>query len=165
MSLYHRIDSFVGWIGRVLSWLNGVLIIVIILQVILRYVFGHGLVMLEELEWHLYAVGIMMGLSYGVTRDSHIRLDLLSGNFSQKRKSVIDSVGHLLFLLPFIIVIVLQGYDYSYQSWRLSEQSTAPLGIHWRWAIKGMIPISFLVFGLSVISRMLRALQITFGKK
>lgn len=42
---------------------------------ILRYGFGHGLVILEELQWHYYALGIMFGASYAMMIDSHIRVD------------------------------------------------------------------------------------------
>ncbi|MCP4935731.1 MAG: TRAP transporter small permease subunit, partial [bacterium] len=61
------LDSFIGAIGRVVSWANVILVGVIILQVVLRYGFGSGLVVLEELQWHLYAVAVMFGISYALT--------------------------------------------------------------------------------------------------
>ena len=65
------IDTAIRGIGHVVMWSNFILIFVIILQVILRYGFGHGLIVLEELQWHLYALGIMFGASYAVMLDSH----------------------------------------------------------------------------------------------
>ncbi len=67
-------------IGHVLMWANCVVIALIILQVVLRYGFGHGLVILEELQWHFYAVGIMFGISYAIMTDSHVGMDLFTND-------------------------------------------------------------------------------------
>ena len=64
------LDAVIRSIGHVVMWTNGILILVIILQVVLRYGFGRGLVVLEELQWHLYALGIMFGASYAQMMDS-----------------------------------------------------------------------------------------------
>ena len=66
------LDKLILGVGQTLSWLNVILIAIIILQVILRYVFGRGLVILEELQWHLYAVGIIVGLSFGEWIHKHL---------------------------------------------------------------------------------------------
>ncbi len=68
-------DRFILKFGQCLSWANFVLIFVIVVQVTLRYGFGRGMVALEELEWHLYAVAFMFGLSYAVVTDAHVRVD------------------------------------------------------------------------------------------
>ncbi len=64
-------------IAETSAWLNVVLIGVILLQVVLRYGFNNGLVPLEELMWHLYATAFMFGIAYAITRDSHIRVDII----------------------------------------------------------------------------------------
>ena len=165
MGLSKKIDDAILGIGRILSWLNGILIIVIITQVILRYVFGHGLIILEELQWHLYAVGIMIGLSYAVTKDSHIRLDVLSIRYSKKSKMVIEILGNLILLLPFVVIVIMQSYDFWYSSWRLNERSVAPLGLCCRWAVKGLIPIGFILLGLSAVSKIAQAVNFLFHSK
>ena len=76
------IDAVIRSIGHFIMWTNIVLIVVIILQVILRYGFGQGLVVLEELQWHLYALGIMFGASYAMMMDSHIRVDIVHARLS-----------------------------------------------------------------------------------
>ncbi len=99
------LDKFIRGIGHVVMWTNGVLIFVIILQVVLRYGFGHGLVLLEELQWHLYAIGIMFGASYAKMMDSHIRVDIIHARISDKWKMRWDLFGIIVLLLPFIIII------------------------------------------------------------
>ena len=151
------LDAFIRGIGHVVMWTNGVLIFVIILQVILRYGFGHGLVLLEELQWHLYALGIMFGASYAQMMNSHIRVDIVHARLSDRWKNRWDLFGTIVLLLPFILVIFHQSLDFVYESWRVNERSDAPLGLPWRWAIKSVIPISF---GLLVVATVSRAARI-----
>lgn len=150
------IDRLIKAIGHVVMWSNVVLIFVIILQVVLRYGFGRGMVILEELQWHLYAIGIMFGASYAQTLDSHIRVDIIHSRLSEKWKLRWDLFGIVFLLMPFIIIIFLQSLDFVSESFRLSERSDAPLGLPWRWAIKSVIPISFALLGVATISRAVR---------
>ncbi len=151
------VDSLIRAIGHVVMWSNVILIGVIILQVILRYGFGRGLVILEELQWHLYAVGIMFGASYAQVLDAHIRVDIIHARLSDKWKLRWDLFGIIFLLLPFIIVIFDQSLAFTAESFRLGERSDAPLGLPWRWAIKSVIPISF---GLLVVAAVSRAVRI-----
>jgi TRAP-type mannitol/chloroaromatic compound transport system permease small subunit len=151
------LDALIRSIGHVVMWANGILILVIILQVILRYGFGRGLVVLEEMQWHLYALGIMFGASYAMMTDSHIRVDIIHARLSAKWKKRWDLFGIIVLLLPFIILIFYLSLDFVYDSWRLNESSDAPTGLPWRWAIKSVIPISF---GLLVVATVSRAVRI-----
>ena len=150
------IDAGIRGIGHFVMWTNVILIFVIILQVVLRYGFGHGLVILEELQWHLYALGIMFGASYAMMMDSHIRVDIIHARLSDKWKKRWDLFGIIVLLLPFIIIIFHQSLDFVYESWRVNERSDAPLGLPWRWAIKAVIPITFGLLGMATVSRAVR---------
>ncbi len=153
------IDSGIRKLAHGLMWTNGVLIGVIIVQVVLRYGFGHGLVWLEELEWHLYALGIMFGISYAMVENTHIRVDILHMRFSERTKAKWEIFGILVFLIPFLVVVFHHSLDFVYESWRVSERSDAPAGLPYRWAIKGVIPVSFVLLGLATLSRLIRSVH------
>jgi len=153
------LDTMIRSIGHVVMWANVILIFVIILQVILRYGFGHGLVLLEELQWHLYALGIMVGASYAQMMNSHIRVDIIHSRLSEKWKLCWDLFGIVVLLLPFIIIIFHQSLDFVHESWRVNERSTAPLGLPFRWAVKAVIPISFGLLFIATVSRALRIIE------
>lgn len=159
MAFCDAMDKFVKRVGHFVMWTNGVLIFVIILQVILRYGFGNGLVILEELQWHLYALGIMFGASYAVTLDSHIRVDIIHARLSKKWQNRWDLFGIFFLLLPFVAIIFHQSLDFVYESWRVSERSDAPMGLPFRWLIKGVIPVSFALLGVAVVSRAVRVMH------
>ena len=153
------IDTFITRLGRLISWLAAVLIVVIIVQVVLRYVFGRGLVVLEEVQWHLYAIGIMFGFSYALVHDSHIRLDLLHDRFPRRRKEKFEIFGIILLLLPMIVVILIHSWPFLYDAWRIGERSDAPMGLCCRWFIKAMLPTGFILLGVAAISRLVRAIS------
>ena len=64
--LSQRIDRWIEAVGSAVSWLWLVLLATIVLNVVMRYVFGEGRIEFEELQWHLYAMGFLTALSYGV---------------------------------------------------------------------------------------------------
>ncbi|MDI3323667.1 TRAP transporter small permease subunit [Pontibacterium granulatum] len=150
------IDRFIQRIGLTVAWVYVALVLVIILQVILRKGFASGLIALEELQWHLYAVGVMFGLSYAQTTNSHIRVDLFYSKFRAKTKHLIEIIGILVLVLPFIAIVFFHSLDFVADSWRINEHSDAPSGLPWRWLIKSTIPITFALLGLAVISRLIR---------
>ncbi len=152
------VDGLIRRIGHVVMWANCMVIFFIILQVILRYGFGHGLVVMEELQWHFYAVAFMVGLSYAVMTDSHVGMDLIYGKLSPKWQCRWDIFGILILLLPFASLLCYQSLDFVHESWRLNESSVAPQGLPWRWVIKSVIPLSFGLVALAGISRLIRTI-------
>ncbi len=150
------IDKFILKTGSWIAWCYALLVAVIILQVVLRYGFARGLVVLEELQWHLYAVGVMFGISYAQATNSHIRVDLLHTRLSRKTQRIFEILGILLLLMPFIAVIFIHSLDFVADSFRINERSDAPTGLPYRWLIKSVIPISFAMLFLAALSRLLR---------
>ncbi|MFO7739907.1 MAG: TRAP transporter small permease subunit [Desulfatiglandaceae bacterium] len=158
------VDSFILRIGRFLSWANGLLIFVIVLQVFLRYGLGRGLVALEELEWHLYSLAFMFGISYALVTNAHVRVDLISSFLSESTREWIEILGIVFLLMPFIAVVILYGLEFWQASWIHSERSLAPMGLPYRWIIKAVIPLSFALFGLAALARLIKAIQFLRGR-
>jgi TRAP-type mannitol/chloroaromatic compound transport system permease small subunit len=158
------IDGTIIRIGNALAWLNAVLLVLIIVQVILRYVFADAFVAFDELEWHLYAVNVMFGLAYGVATGSHIRLDVVSNNFSPRRKAKIEIAGGLFLTIPWIVVVTMHGWDFFYNAWKIGECSISPLGLPFRWIVKSFIPLGFLLLGLAIVSQIIRAFALLITK-
>lgn len=148
-----KINSFISMVGRYFSALNVILIAAIIIQVVLRYVFGLGLVQLEELQWHLYAVNVIFGLAFCQVEDSHIRLDLIYDKMAQKNKDKVEIFGILILLLPLIYVFFIHSIDFLWEAIRTNERSDSPVGLCCRWIPKGMLPIAFALFFLSAVAR------------
>jgi TRAP-type mannitol/chloroaromatic compound transport system permease small subunit len=152
-----RINSTVEFIGRYSSALNVVLIAAIIVQVVLRYVFGLGLVQLEELQWHLYAVNVIFGLSYCQSVDSHIRLDLVYDKLGQRTRQKIEILGIIFLLMPLIYIIFIHSIDFLWEAIRTNERSDSPVGLCCRWIPKGLIPVAMIMLFASSTARVIKA--------
>lgn len=148
---------FITGIGHVVCYVNGLLVVVIVLQVFLRYGLGRGLVVLEEIEWHLWAIGFLFGLSYCTATDKHIRMDLIYRRFTPRTQAWLNFLSILILVLPFVVVAIWHGADFFYTSWQFGERSRAPLGLPFRWAIKAIIPISFALVGLGALARLIQS--------
>ncbi|WP_415888764.1 TRAP transporter small permease subunit [Neptuniibacter sp. SY11_33] len=156
VALSDAIDLFIRKTGLLIASVYVVLVVVIITQVVLRKGFASGLIALEELQWHLYAIGVMFGLAYAQVNNAHIRVDLLYGKFSPRKKAWIEIFGMLFLVFPFIAVVFIHSLEFVYSAWKINEHSDAPSGLPYRWLIKSVIPISFGLLFIACISRCLR---------
>ncbi len=149
------INRGVKSVGQIIMWCNLLLIAAIFSQVALRYLFDINLPKLDEIQWHLYGVVTMMGLSYALVNDSHVRVDVLHMSLSKRSQRFIECIGMTVLMLPFVYLMIDQGYDYFYESWRVDERSNSPTGLPMRWLLKAFIPISFVLLGLAVLARLI----------
>ncbi len=156
------IDGFINRIGRAISWIWIALLVVIVLNVTLRYLFGEGRVEFEEIQWHLYSVGFLIGLSYAYTGDNHIRVDVLHERLSPRRKAWVELYGILLLLIPFLLLILVFSVPFVIDSFRFAEISQAPGGLPFRWLIKAMLPLGFFLLLLSTLARLTRVWSFLF---
>ncbi len=154
----------VGGIGEAVSWLWPVLIAVIMVNVLLRYVFNLGLIVFEELQWHIYAVGFMIGLSFAVVADRHVRVDVLADRFRPRTRAWIELLGLLLFLIPFALLIAYDAIPFVTRSFEMAEVSVAPGGLPWRWALKSVIIIALALLATAAVSRLSRVSALLFGR-
>ncbi|MCA8883023.1 MAG: TRAP transporter large permease subunit [Rhodobacteraceae bacterium] len=161
--LARAIDRSVKGIGHVVMWANVVLISAIVAQVALRYALNQNYPKLDEIQWHLYGIVTMFGVSYAMVTDSHVRVDLLHMQLSRRSQRIIEAVGILCLLAPVIYLMVDQGWDYFYESWRVGERSSSPTGLPARWALKAVIPVSFALVGLAALARLIHDLHAIFA--
>ena len=149
------LDSSVKAIGHVVMWASVLLMGAIFSQVALRYLFNQNYPKLDEIQWHFYGLVTMIGISYALVTDSHVRVDILHMNLSRRTQRLIEVLGILTLLVPFIYLMIDQGYDYFYDSFRVNESSDSPTGLPARWAFKALIPISYVLLGVAAAARLL----------
>ena len=153
------LEKIIKKIGDTCSWLSFILVILISLDVFLRYVFNFSSASLYELEWHMFAVIIMIGSSLTLQKDEHVRVDVFYNKFSDKGKNIINLIGNIIFLLPFSLVIFYTSIPFVEDSFRILESSPDPGGLPFRFFIKSIIPISFLLLALQGILNVYKNLK------
>jgi TRAP-type mannitol/chloroaromatic compound transport system permease small subunit len=156
------IDPLIKGMGRWVSLIWVLLLGVIVLNVLMRYAFSEGRIELEELQWHLYSIGFLLGLSYAYQADSHIRVDVIHERFGPQVQAWIELYGIILFLLPLIAMILVFSVPFVISSYSLNEVSQSPGGLPLRWVIKACLPLGFGLLLLAVISRLSRVWSFLF---
>jgi TRAP-type mannitol/chloroaromatic compound transport system permease small subunit len=140
-------------LGSLLSWVWLALIGVIMLAVILRFVFGIGRIELEELQWHLYAVGFLFGIVGCAVRDRHVRVDVFRERLSPRARDWVDFYGVLLFQIPVVFFVLWSAIPLVTESFSTGETSSAAGGLPYRFILKAMLPVSFMLLGVASLTR------------
>ena len=121
----HILKSINEYIGRYISWLIIIMVIVQIVTVLSRYVFGLGFIKLQELMIYMHGTLFTVAAGYTLLYDEHVRVDSFYRESSKKFKNVVNLIGTLTLLMPFIIVTFFMSYPYVIRSWKILYQFTS----------------------------------------
>ena len=165
LSLANKFEKAVLASAHVFCWAYPILIFAILANVILRYGFSNGMIIFEEIQWHLYAIGMLFGLSYAEITNSQVRVDVLAEKLKKNTIRKWEIFGTVVFVLPFLFVVIFNSVDYVESSFRVGESSNSPLGLPYTWAIKAVIPLSFSFLALAVFSGLLRNINMLISSK
>lgn len=138
-------DRLSRTLGRVLSLVLLLMTLNVFYDVIMRYTFHNSSVGMQEMEWHLFSIVILFGMSVALFEEGHVRVDFLYDRFRPRTKAVINIVGTLFFLLPLALLVFFGSFGFVQDAWEIGEISEDPGGLPYRWLIKGMIPVAFAV--------------------
>lgn len=167
MSKLHQLEKvihrFSGLIGKIAALLLLLLIVNVFYDVIMRYLFNDVSIGMQEMEWHLYATLFLLGISYTLSVDAHVRVDIIYERLSPKKQAFVDISGTLLFLIPFCALIAYYGVGFAHEAYSLGEKSGDPGGLPYRWLIKAMIPLSMGLVIISSLGFMLRSWNRAFN--
>jgi TRAP-type mannitol/chloroaromatic compound transport system permease small subunit len=155
--IYMRINRILGKI------LSGVLLLMalnVFFDVIMRYFFRNSSVGMQEMEWHLFSIVILFGVSVALLDEGHVRVDFLYDRYTEKSKAIINITGTVLFLVPLALLILFGSFDFVKDAYDIKEISEDPGGLPFRWIIKGMIPLAFLVLVYSSIGYTIKNINI-----
>ena len=157
------LEKIVELVGKLCSWLWVILIVLIVTNVVMRYALRTNFIAMEEMQWHLYAVGFLMALSFAMLYDGHVRVDVVAERLELRTRAWIELFGILLLILPFVYVVVTYAIPFVERSWRIGEVSAAPGGLPHRWFIKSFIITGFAFIAIAAVARLLRVTAFLFG--
>lgn len=138
-ALARSIDAFNGMVGRAISWIAVPMVLIQVIIVLMRYVFGIGSIMLQESVVYMHAILFMATVGYTLLHDGHVRIDIVYREASPRTKALIDLTGTLIFLIPVCILIGWVSWPYVAASWRVLEGSKETSGIPGVFLLKSLI--------------------------
>ncbi|HIQ46785.1 MAG TPA: TRAP transporter small permease subunit, partial [Sulfurovum sp.] len=149
-----RISKYAGYCAALLVMLLSLLVAY---DAGMRYLFSEGSIALQEVEWHLFDIIFLLGLSYALKHDKHVRVDIFFERYSKDARAVVQILSMLLLLIPFSLVFLNDAFDMTIQSFLQHEVSSDPGGLSHRWLIKGMLVFAFVLLIIQALSEILKA--------
>lgn len=137
------IDNMNEWVGSGVAWVTLGLVLVVFVDVVMRYLFNKSYVFTQELEWHLFGFIFLMGAGYTLLHDGHVRVDIIYQRLGIKGRAWTNLLGVILFLIPGCIMVITTSWQFAANSFSMMEGSPDPGGIPFRFIIKGCIPLGF----------------------
>ncbi len=127
-----------------------------------RYLFSYSSNAWLEIQWYGFAAIVLLGASYTLKRNEHVRVDLLYGWVSDRTKLWIDLFGGIVFLMPFALLLCYLTWPWFVDSWKLGETSSNAGGLI-RWPVKLLMPVGFGLLALQGVSEIIKTIAALRG--
>jgi TRAP-type mannitol/chloroaromatic compound transport system permease small subunit len=156
------IDRLNEMVGRSLSWLILLVVLISATNAVMRKLFDLSSNSWLELQWYLFSYIFLGCAGYVLLRKEHIRIDIVSGHLSDRANHRIALFGHLFFLLPLCVIMLYLSWPYFMDSYRIHEVSTNAGGLV-RWPVKAAMIIGFALLLLQGISEAIKQAGVMLG--
>ena len=149
-------------VGHAISWLTLLMVLVTFVIVVMRYVFGAGLIWLQESLTWMHAAVFMLGAAYTLQQEQHVRVDIFYSRMPERQRAWVDLLGVLIFVFPMCAFLVYASLDYVAASWSIREISRNSGGLPYPFVplLKSVLVIMPIAIGLQGMSLLLRSIQV-----
>lgn len=162
LALSRAIDRFNETIGKGVSWLILLAILVSAANAVIRKAFNISSNAWLEMQWYLFGAAFLLAAAYTLRQNEHIRIDIVYGMFSRRTQHWIDLLGHVFFLMPFVVLMMAYFVPYFLLSYHNGEVSTNAGGLV-IWPAKLVLLVGFVLLGLQGISEIIKKVAIMRG--
>jgi TRAP-type mannitol/chloroaromatic compound transport system permease small subunit len=154
-----RISQAIDWVNAKFGVLaNSMIVLACVVSAgnaMSRYAFDLSSNAWLEVQWYMFSVAVMLGASYTLQRNEHVRVDILYMQLSERGQLWVDIVGGLLFLLPACLLFMWLAWPIFWQSYLINEASNNAGGLL-RWPVKALLPLGFALLALQGISEIVK---------
>jgi TRAP-type mannitol/chloroaromatic compound transport system permease small subunit len=162
LAVSRLIDSVTAFLGRSVSWLILLAILVSAGNAIVRKAFDISSNAWLELQWYLFGWAFLVAASYTLQRNEHIRIDIVSNALSKKVRNWIDILGHAFMLLPFTALMVYLSWPFFFRTLRSTEMSGSAGGLI-IWPGRLAILVGFALLFFQAVSELIKRIAIMRG--
>ncbi|TBW40924.1 TRAP transporter small permease subunit [Siculibacillus lacustris] len=156
------VDAFTVRLGRAVSWLLVAAIVISTLNAIIRKVFDASSNAWLEAQWLLFGAVFLICASWTLQANEHIRIDIVNATLSKRTRNVIELIGHVLFLLPMVAVILWTAVPFFTRSFFGNEQSFSAGGLP-QWPAKSLVVIGFALLLVQGVSELIKRIAVMRG--
>jgi TRAP-type mannitol/chloroaromatic compound transport system permease small subunit len=162
LKMSRGIDAFTKWTGKRLAWLILVAVVVSAINAIIRKTFDTSSNSWLELQWVLFSIVFLLCSCWTLLDNEHIRIDIVNNMLPKKLRDSIDLMGHIFFLMPLCVVMIITGVPFFLRSMQINEQSGNAGGLP-QWPAKSLIMIGFALLLVQGISELIKRIAVMRG--
>lgn len=156
IKISRTIDCTNRIIGKSASWAIVVAILISASNALSRRFFGITSNAWLELQWYLFGAVFMLCVAWVLQENEHVRIDVLSSNLSERSRVIIDIVGHVFFLFPFVAVMLWLSTQFLWNALLSGELSPNEGGLP-LWPAKTLIFVGFAQLALQWMSELVKS--------
>lgn len=156
------IDKINGAIGRWVAWAILLAVIISTVNAVIRKLFDVSSNSWLELQWVLFGVVFLLCAPWTLLSNEHIRIDIVNSLLPKTARNWIDIVGHVVFLIPFTIIMIVTSIPFFWRSLLLNEQSLNAGGLP-QWPGKFLLPLGFTLLFFQAVSELIKRVAIMRG--
>jgi TRAP-type mannitol/chloroaromatic compound transport system permease small subunit len=156
------VDGINERIGKLVAWLVLAAVLVSAGNAIIRKTLNTSSNAWLELQWYLFGAVFMLGAAWTLRCNEHIRIDILSSRFAKRSRDKLDVFGHIVFLLPFVMLHIWTSWPFFVASFRSQEVSTNAGGLI-LWPAKGFVLLGFVLLFFQALSELIKRIAILRG--
>ena len=162
LALSRVIDAINRRIGKWLAWALLAAVLLSAGNAVVRKLFDMSSNTWLELQWILFSVVFLLCSPWTLLSNEHIRIDIINNMLPKRARDSIDIFGHVFFLLPFTIVMIITGWPFFIASIRINEQSSNAGGLA-QWPAKFLVPACFFLLFFQAISEIIKRIAVMRG--
>ncbi len=154
------VDAVASFTGRAVAWLTVVMIGLGVWNTIARWVgrwagldlASNGLI---EAQWYAFSALFLLGASYALRVDAHVRVDVFYSRASERARALVDLLGAVVMALPFCVTFIVLSWPGALESFQIREVSPDPGGLP-RWPLRALVPVGFALLAVQAVSEVLK---------
>lgn len=162
LSLSSVIDKLSYWVGRTVMWLVLLMVLISAGNAIIRKLFNASSNAYLEAQWYLFAAVFLLGASYTMLQQGHVKIDVVISRFSRPTQVKIEIFGIVLFLFPLVYFVIVEIFPILLQAYKTGEMSENAGGLV-RWPVYALVPIGFFLLGLQGVSELIKRIGFLKG--
>ena len=162
LAISATIDRFSTRLGKSIAWLIFIAILVSTVNALIRKLFNESSNSWLELQWVLFGVVFLLCSPWTLLSNEHIRIDIVNSRLPARWQNWIELIGHVFFLLPFTLVMVITSTPFAFRSIIGNEQSNNAGGLP-QWPAKTLLLIGFIALLIQAISEIIKRVAIIRG--
>ena len=159
INILKNLSSTISYINKIAGFICAILVVLmslnVFLVVVLRYLFGISFIWMQETYVWMHAYIFMLGAGFTYLNDDHVRIDIIYRSSSKLYKALVDSIGIIFLLLPFLYIIWNFSYPFVYKSWQMNEISREAGGLSMLYLLKLAILIFVILLSIQAIAKII----------